>query len=241
VEATDLMVSLVTRGIPTITFSKARVTAELIHRYTRTALAERAPGLGNRVPPYRGGLLPEERRRIERRLFDGDLIGVSTTRALELGIDVGGLDASVIVGWPGTVAGFRQQAGRAGRRGRDALVILVGLDTPTNQFVLRHPEYVFERPVETATAEPDNPFVLIGQLRCAAQELPVTDGDDFGPFAPIVFEVLSQHRKVHHTDGRWYHAAAEIPQHDVSLRDATDRNFLVEDVETGRILGEVGK
>ncbi|MEN8150580.1 MAG: DEAD/DEAH box helicase [Planctomycetota bacterium] len=241
VEATDLMVDLVTRGIPTITFSKARVTSELIHRYARAALAERAPGLGGRVSPYRGGLLPEERRRIERRLFDGDLLGVSTTRALELGIDVGGLDASVIVGWPGTVAGFRQQAGRAGRRGRDSLVVLVGLDTPTNQFVLRHPEYVFDRPVEAATAEPHDPFVLSGQLRCAAQELPVTDGEDFGPFAPVVLEVLSEHAKLHRLDGRWYHAAAEVPQHEVSLRDATDRNFLVTDIETGRALGEVGK
>jgi DEAD/DEAH box helicase domain-containing protein len=245
VEATDLMARLVAARIPTITFSKARVTAELIHRYVSEALRDTAPGLDGLVSPYRGGLLPEERRRIERRLFTGDLLGVSTTRALELGIDVGGLDASVIVGWPGSVASFRQQAGRAGRRGRDSLAILVGLDTPTNQFVLRHPEYVFDRPVEEATVEPENPFVLTGHLRCAAHELPVPAtrelGEDFGPHGDLVLEVLEEHRKVHRADDRWYHAAAETPQHDVSLREATDRNFLVVDVESGRVLGEVGK
>jgi len=241
VEATDLMARLVARRVGTITFSKARVTAELIHRYVTEALRTTAPGLQGRVSPYRGGLLPEERRRIEQRLFTGDLLGVSTTRALELGIDVGGLDASVIVGWPGTVASFRQQAGRAGRRERDALVILVGLDTPTNQFVLNHPEYVFDRPVEEATVSPENPFVLTGHLRSAAHELPVTDGEDFGPHADLVLEVLEQHRKVRRVGDRWYHSAAETPQHDISLRDATDRNFLVVDLASGRVLGEVGR
>jgi len=243
VEAHELTAALVRAGIRTITFSKARVTAELIHRYVGETLRDTAPHLARRVAPYRGGLLPEERREIERRLFGGELLGVSTTRALELGIDVGGLDAAVVVGWPGTVASFFQQAGRAGRRDGDALVVLVGHDSPANQYVLRHPEYVFDRGAEHAAVEPENPFVLTGHLRCAAHELPLAEGEAgrFGPHGDLVMEVLEEHRKVRRIGGRWYHAAAETPQHEVSLRDATDRNVVIEDAETGRLLGEVSK
>ncbi|MHC4858636.1 MAG: DEAD/DEAH box helicase, partial [Planctomycetota bacterium] len=222
VEAHELMARLVSAGVPTITFSKARVTAELIHRYVRETLERCAPHLAAKVSPYRGGYRPEERREIEGRLFAGELLGVSTTRALELGIDVGGLDACIVVGWPGTLASFFQQAGRAGRRDRDALVVLVGLDTPANQYVLRHPEYVFGRPVEHALADRENPYVLTGHLRCAAQELPIEEREvtGFGPHADLVLGVLQASSKVRRIGDRWFHAAHEVPQHEVSLRDA---------------------
>ncbi len=243
VEAMEIFTSLLRRGIPTITFSKARITAELIHYFAVEKLAKDAPAVARRISPYRGGLLPEERRKIEERLFSGDLLGVSTTRALELGIDVGGMDASVIVGYPGTLASFFQQAGRAGRRDRNSLVVLIGLDTPTNQYVLRHPDYLFARSMEEVVFDRENPCVLAGHLRCAAQELPVgvAEAPGFGRHARVALEVLEENRKVRRIDHHWYHAAGEIPQHEISLRDATDRNVIVTEASTGTVLGEVSK
>jgi DEAD/DEAH box helicase domain-containing protein len=243
VEAHELMAMLVQRGVPTITFSKAKMTAEMIHRYVTDKLREAAPELMKKVTPYRGGYLPEERRAIEKQLFDGELLGVSTTRALELGIDVGGLDASIIVGYPGTLASFYQQSGRAGRQDRDALVVLIGLDTSVNQFVMTSPEYIFGRPVEQGVIDPDNPFVVTGHLRCVTHELPLGDEESgaFGPYAEMVLNVLQDNLKVQHLEGKWYHAASETPQHEISLRNYADANVMIEDVDTGKVLGEVNK
>ena len=243
VEAHELMAMLIQRGVPTITFSKAKMTAEMIHRYVCEKLRETAPDLAGKVSPYRGGYLPEERREIERRLFGGELLGVSATRALELGIDVGGLDASILVGYPGTLASFYQQSGRAGRRDRDVLAVLIGLDTTINQYVMSHPDYVFGRPVEQAVLDADNPFVITGHLRSAAHELPLPDAeaDSFGPHAGTVLKVLEENLKVRHIGGRWYHAASETPQHQVSLRNYSDHNVVIEDSETGAVLGQVDR
>ncbi len=243
VEAHELMALLIQRGVPTITFSKAKMTAEMIYRYVCENLGETSPHLVGRVTPYRGGYLPQERREIERRLFAGELMGVSTTRALELGIDVGALDASLIVGYPGTLASFLQQSGRAGRQDRDALVILIGLDTAINQYVMSNPDYLFGRPIERAVLDEDNPFVILGQLRCAAHELPLADGEVrlFGPHAGLCLAVLEENGKITHLGDRWYHAANETPQHEVSLRNRSDANVLIEDVDTGQVLGEVDK
>jgi len=243
VEAHELMAELVGRGCPTITFSKARITAELIHRYVCEKLSEAFPHLPGKITPYRGGYRPEERREIERRLFGGELLGVSTTRALELGIDVGALDACVIVGYPGTLASFFQQAGRAGRGDRDSLVTLIGLDTAVNQYIMSHPEYLFDRPTEHAVVDCDNPFVIIGHLRSTAHEiaLPSADAGRFGPHAQLVLRLLEENRKLRNIDGVWYHAAAETPQHEFSLRDTVDANVLIEDADTGEVLGEVDK
>jgi DEAD/DEAH box helicase domain-containing protein len=215
----------------------------MVYRYVVDRLREEAPQLIERVTPYRGGYLPEERREIERRLFSGELIGVSTTAALELGIDVGGLDASILVGYPGTLASFYQQSGRAGRRERDALVVLVGLDTTVNQYVMAHPKYVFGRAVEQAVVDPDNPFIILDHLRCAAHELPIEVGETgtFGPLADMVLRVLADNRKVKRLNGEWYHAADETPQYEVSLRDYADKNVIIEDVETHQTLGQVNK
>jgi len=243
VEAYELMTRLVRRGIATVTFSKAKVSAEMIYRYVAEDLSHDAPGLAERVTAYRGGYLPEDRRAIERRLFAGELIGVSTTPALELGIDVGDLDAGIIVGYPGMLASFFQQAGRAGRRGRDALVILVGLDTPANQYVMAHPEYIFDRPIERVLTDEDNAFILTGHLRCATHELPVAESEveRFGRFGPMVLRVLEDNQKVKRMHGRWYHAAHEIPQHEISLRQYADRNAVIQDIATGQRLGELNK
>lgn len=243
VEAHELMTALVKADVPTITFSKAKVTAELIYRYVCESLERTAPHLVKKVTPYRGGYLPEDRREIERKLFSGELTGVSTTPALELGIDVGGLDASIVVGYPGTIAGFFQQTGRAGRRDRESLSILVGIDTSVNQYVMKHPEYIFGRPVERIVLDPDNPYVLSGQLRCAAYELPIGDDelDQFGPYARLVLDVLTEQRKLNKVRDKWYHASDDVPQHEVSMRDICDRNVTITDVETDRVIGELNK
>jgi len=243
VEAHEIAARLIERGAPTIVFSKAKMTAEMIRRYLVETLQDCAPHLAPRVTSYRGGYLPEERREIERRLFSGELVGVSTTPALELGIDVGGLDASVIVGYPGTLASFFQQAGRAGRGERDSVAILVGLDTPTNQFVLRRPEYLFGRPIEQVVVDPDSPFVLLGQLRCAVHEAPIAEGEEpwFGPHAPTVLRVLERNHKVRRVRGAWYHAASETPQHEVSLRDFSDGTVMIEDADTGAVIGQLDR
>ena len=243
VEAHELMAELIHAGIPTITFSKAKVTAELIYRYVVETLERNAPHLARKVTPYRGGYLPEDRREIERKLFSGELLGVSTTRALELGIDVGGLDASIIVGYPGTLAGFFQQAGRAGRRDRESLAILVGIDTSVNQYVMKHPEYIFGKPIERIVLDPDNPYVLSGQLRCAAYELPIaeTEVDSFGEYARVVLDVLTEQHKLNKVGDKWYHASEDVPQHEVSLRDTCDANVAITDVDTGHVIGELSK
>ncbi len=243
VEAHELMAELIREGIPTITFSKARVTAEMIYRYVCDTLREEAPHLVKKVSPYRGGYRPSERREIEHQLFNGDLLGISTTPALELGIDVGGLDASIVVGYPGTLASFFQQAGRAGRQERDALIILVGLDTAINQYIMSRPDYLFGRPVEEAVVDPPNPFVLLGHLRCAAHELPLPDdrAEEFGEHAELVLDVLENNEKVHRIDDSWHHSATETPQHELSMRYVYGENVLIEDVDSGKVIEEVDK
>ncbi|MDP6546159.1 MAG: DEAD/DEAH box helicase [Phycisphaerae bacterium] len=243
VEAHELMAELVRRGVSTITFAKSRMTAEMIHRYVTERLEAVAPHLAGRVSPYRGGYLPAERREIERRLFSGELLGVSTTNALELGIDVGSLDACIVVGYPGTLASFIQQSGRAGRGERDALIILIGMDTTVNQYIMTHPEYLFDRPIEQAVIEPDNPFVTLGHIRCAAHELPLDppEAARFGSDADIVLDVLAGNHKIKCVSGRWYHAADETPQHEVPLRGAIEANVMLTDAESGEIFGEIDR
>jgi len=241
VEATELMAELVRRNVPTITFSKAKITAELIYRYVADALRATAPELAQKVMPYRGGYLAEERREIERKLFTGELLGVSCTRALELGIDIGGLDASLVVGYPGTLASFFQQAGRAGRRDRESLVVLVGLDTTINQYVMDHPSYIFDRPIEEVVADTDNPYIIAGHVRCATHELPLPDADAsaFGPAAGEALEVLQDLRKVSHRAGRWWHASVEMPQFEVSLRGYSEAELVVQDRDTHAVIGHM--
>ena len=243
VEAQEIVTDLVRANVPTIVFSKAKITAELIYRYVAEALAKAAPHLVEKVTAYRGGYLPAERREIERRLFAGELTGVSTTPALELGIDVGGLDASVIVGYPGTLAGFFQQAGRAGRRDRESMAVLVAIDTAINQYIMRHPEYIFGRPIERIVLDPDNPYILSGHLRCAAYELPICESevDSFGAYARLVLDVLIEQRKLAKIDGKWYHASDDVPQHEFGLRDFCDANVAITDIDTGRVIGELDK
>lgn len=243
VEAHELMTFLLRQGVRTITFSKAKMTAEMICRYVRQSLQDTSPQLANRVMAYRGGYVPSERRAIERRLFTGELMGISSTRALELGIDVGGLDACLIVGYPGNTAAFWQQAGRAGRREAPSLVVMIALDTPINQYIVEHPEYLFERSVESAIIEPHNPYIGIGQMRCAAYELPLepTELEELYPDHDVVLRVLQEKNKLFAQNGRYYHIAREVPHHEVSLRGCSDATVVIQDIHTGKALGHLEK
>jgi DEAD/DEAH box helicase domain-containing protein len=181
IEGARLFARLVLAGIRTIAFTRARRVAELILLYARRILEDEAPALVDQVRAYRAGYRPEERREIERGLRPGgELLGVTATSALELGIDIGDLDASLLVGYPGTIASLWQQAGRAGRGTRRALTALIGLDDPLDQYFMRHPDDLFGRPHEHALIDPSNPYVLEQHLPCAAHEIPLSRGSEEG-------------------------------------------------------------
>ncbi len=232
-EASWLLRWLVSRGVRTIVFTGARRTTELVYRYTVTA----APELVERVRAYRAGYLPEERREIERALFSGELAGVVSTSALELGIDVGNLDAAVLVGYPGTVASTWQRAGRAGRGGAEGLVVLVALQDALDQYLVRHPSYLFHQPVESAVLDPYNPYVLTSQLRCAAAELPLSQEDFslFGEPSRTVVQVLAETGELVPQRGRWTWRGVRYPAADVGIRTAGEARYAIVDVEQGLV------
>ena len=243
VEAHELMVKLIRQRAPTICFAKSRTTAEMMYRYVREGLQREAPGLADKVVPYRGGYSPKQRRDMERRLREGELLGVSATRALELGIDVGALDACIIIGYPGWLHSLFQQWGRAGRAGRDCLCILVGTDTPINQYVMQHPEFIFERPVESGVVDRDNPFVVLGHVRAATAELPVQAAETarFGYAAGLALEVLEEKEKVRRIADAWYHASPDPPAHEVRLRGYGDESTVIHDADTDEVLDRIDK
>ena len=233
VEAERILVALMRRGVQTITFTRSRVAAELIYRYTRERLERDPDRLAERLSPYRGGYLPEERRAIERRLFEGELRGVISTNALELGIDVGSLDASILVGFPNTIASTWQQAGRAGRSNDPALAVVVAYDDPIDQYLMRHPEYFFRQTPESAVLDPANPYVLASQLSCAAYELPLTPDDEevFGVRAPAIAALLEEDGALKQLDGLRYWSSADYPAGKVNLRTIGDDTFTILDVK----------
>src|SRR5204863_7840512 len=172
-DASRVMAALVSRGLRTICFAKSRKSAELIHKFTRDRVDK---DVAERLAPYRAGYTPAQRRTIERRLVEGDLLGVAATDALELGIDIGLLDCAISVGFPGTVASLRQQWGRAGRRGH-GLAILIASQDALDQYFMREPETLLGRRVEAAILDHANPRVLDGHVRAAAFEGPLDDDD----------------------------------------------------------------
>lgn len=232
-EAAYLFAALVRAGMRNITFARARKVAELILLYAREHLKRTAPELVDKVKAYRAGYLAEERRAIERELFNGQLLGVTATNALELGIDVGHLDATVIVGFPGTIASLWQQVGRSGRGTRDALSILIGLDDPLNQFFMRHPEVLFAKPVEHALIYPDNPYILEKHLPCAAYELPLTSADEelFGPGFVEAMIRLERNGILEYRHERWYFRGVGYPAEEVNIRSVSDQVVALVDVQ----------
>ncbi len=233
-DARDLLLSFVRDGYQGITFVRARQVAEVLLRYCQEELGRQGGGLAARLRAYRGGYLPEDRRAIERALFAGELLGVISTNALELGIDVGSLDVSLMVGYPGTIASTWQQAGRAGRTDADSLAVLVAHNTPIDQYLMRHPEYFFSQTPEHAVIDPNNPHILLGHLRAAAYELPIGARDEelFGEYAPAILDILAEHGQVRLIRGRWYYATDGYPAAEIGLRNASDEVFVIVDTGT---------
>jgi DEAD/DEAH box helicase domain-containing protein len=231
-EAARLMASLVERGVRTLCFAKSRKSAELVHRFTAQRLGD-----ATRLSPYRAGYTPAQRREIERRLVEGDLLGVSATNALELGIDVGLLDAVICVGFPGTVASLRQQWGRAGRRGH-GLAAMIATEDALDQFFMRDPEALLDRRVEAAILDHANPRVLDGHVRSAAFEAPL-DAKDTETLGPEALERAAQLPDLRRKEGGFVWAGRDYPAGRFGLRSATPDSFTVVDVSTGSLLGLV--
>ena len=251
VEAQELMRALVIADCQTITFAKARVAAELIYKYVHEALSKGYSKLAARVRPYRGGYLPQQRREIEAQLFSGELLGVCSTNALELGIDVGSLDAAIIVGFPGTICSTWQQAGRAGRTRDDSLCVLIAYNDPVDQYLMRHPDYFFGQSPEHAAIDPFNDRIFADQLRCAAAELPVSSDDEqyFGPGVTARCETL---RRQQTGDETWYRfesgdayrfqlTSGALPHHQVDLRMIGHQTFTIVDVTDGGAPQTIGQ
>ncbi len=242
VEGSALFSGLLAHGAQAIAFTKSRVAAELVYRYARERLARGEPELAERIKPYRGGYLPAERRRIEKSLFSGELRGVISTNALELGIDVGGLDAAVLIGAPPTLASAWQQAGRAGRKGGTSSVILVAYNDTVDQYLMQHPDYFFGRSPEAAVIDPHNPYILAQQLACAAYELPLTAADTaaFGPQTGEILSALEESGETRSIDGRTYWAQAEFPASRVNLRTISDNTYTIMEATGNRaVIGTV--
>ncbi len=241
-EATNLSTELLSQGIRTLTFTRTRRLTELIYTYSRDKLAEVSPALAKQIKPYRAGYLPEDRRQIERELFSGQLLGVVATTALELGIDIGDLEATVLTGYPGSIASTWQQAGRSGRGRERSLSFLIGLDNPLDQYFMRHPEFFFQKSFENALVNPDNPYILRAHLLCAAWELPLSSGDEefFGSALSQEVAELAERRILRERKGRWYLAPSiSYPARSINIRSTSGENFNVIDTSTGSLLETV--
>jgi DEAD/DEAH box helicase domain-containing protein len=242
-EAARLLADLVVEGARTIAFVRSRRGAELTALGARRALSEVSSELASRVAAYRAGYLPEERRELERALATGELLGLASTNALELGVDIAGLDAVVVAGYPGTVASFWQQAGRAGRSGDGALVVFVARDDPLDTYLAHHPHALLGRPLESCVLDPANPYVLAPELACAAAELPLTESDVsslFGPSSVAALDSLVARGLLRRRPAGWFWAVArERPHGTVDIRGSGGEQVVVVESDTGRMLGTV--
>ncbi len=235
-ETTDLFVDLVRHRLHTIVFSRSRKATELMYRWASERLE---PELAGRVAPYRGGYLPSQRREIERRLFSGDLLGVTATNALELGIDVGSLDAALINTYPGTISAFWQQAGRAGRARQQALAVLVGGEDALDQYFINHPDQLFTRTPEPAVVNPANPLVTEAHTACAAFELPLRLDDRrfLGEEMEEAANRLVQAGHLQLREGKLFWARRRPPAPRLDIRSSGGPVYAIVDQAAGELLG----
>lgn len=236
-ETTYLLKEFLARRNRVIAFSKSRKGAELIYRYSQDEL-KRDRDLKERIACYRGGYLPQDRREIEGRLFGGELLAVSTTNALELGVDIGSLDVCLINGFPGTIASTWQQAGRAGRRQGQSLAALIAKDDPLDQYYMRHPEDFFGKSHEEVVVDPSNKPILRSHVACAAYEFPIGDVDEkyFGEDFLAVKEELEETGELKVHKRKSHVKAGQFPASHVSLRSASQNDYRVIDAESGQLL-----
>jgi len=241
-QAQKLLVKLIKKGVQSIVFTQARILAELIYRSTKENLEREGNSLADKLKPYRGGYLPEERRNIEQALFSGKLLGVVSTNALELGIDIGGLDACLLVGFPGSIASTWQRAGRAGRTHEDSLVVYIASNNPIDQFFMHHPQYFFEQSFERAVIDPENPYILSMHLSCAAYELPLSEEDEtyFSSFMRNLLPILEETGYLKQIQGKFYCSQAGIPALRGSLRTSSEDNYSIINMDGGsEVIGTV--
>jgi DEAD/DEAH box helicase domain-containing protein len=243
-EATRVAKEVLARKLQTIVFANSRLHTEILLTYLQQANPSK-PGQAEQIRGYRGGYLPGERREIERGLRDGRILGVVTTTALELGIDIGSLDACVMAGYPGSIASTWQRAGRAGRRSGSSCAIFVASSAPLDQFIVQHPDYFFGSSPEHAHIQPDNLEILVNHLKCAAFELPLSPEERFGNVdLPELCEQLGEAGFLHKSGGNWHWVQEAYPADTISLRSVTSDNFVIinttgEENAGPEVIGEV--
>ncbi|WP_337101415.1 DEAD/DEAH box helicase [Paenibacillus sp. YIM B09110] len=240
-ETQKLAGMLLKQGVQTIVFARSRVRVELLLTYLQDIIKDKLEA--KTIRGYRGGYLPKLRREIEHGLRTGEIRGVVSTNALELGIDIGQLQACVLNGYPGTVASTWQQSGRAGRRQESSVTFMVASSNPLDQYMIQNPDFFFNRPPERALIHPDNLLILIDHVKCAAYELPFEAGERFGSESlEDMMEFLVEEKVLHKAGGRWYWMEQSFPAHNISLRSAAQENFVIIDISNGsRVLGEVDR
>ncbi|MBO0958199.1 DEAD/DEAH box helicase [Neobacillus sp. MM2021_6] len=234
---------LLRNKIQTIVFARSRVRVEIILTYLQELVKNK---LGAKsIMGYRGGYLPTERRKIEKGLRSGEIYGVVSTNALELGVDIGQLQVCIMTGYPGTISSAWQQAGRAGRRHGEALVIMVASSSPLDQYIIQNPEYFFNKSPETARINPDNLIILIDHMKCAAYELPFKEGEEFGTVGTKeLLEYLAEERVLYRNGDKWYWMNDSFPAHNISLRSASQENVIIvdqSDVANVKVIGEMDR
>jgi DEAD/DEAH box helicase domain-containing protein len=239
-EAQRIALDLISNNIQTIVFARSRLRVEILTTYLKESLRGRGRGSGI-ICGYRGGYLPNERRKIERGLRETEIMGVVSTNALELGIDIGNLSASIMAGYPGNIASTWQQAGRAGRKQGLSLAILIATSSPLDQFIVNHPEYFFGTPPETGIIDPNNLYILTSHLKCAAFELPFEEKESFGAGETIEFlKYLEERRILRHSGDKFYWTSEIYPAEEVSLRTASPQNFAILNRDRDNaVIGEV--
>ncbi|TFH04911.1 MAG: DEAD/DEAH box helicase, partial [Spirochaetales bacterium] len=243
-ECQRLAVQFLKAGVKTIVFSRSRVRTELIASYIRKALENHYTDNSRiRVEAYRGGYLPGERRSIEKGLRDGSIHGVVSTNALELGIDIGGLDAAILGGYPGSISSAWQQAGRAGRRSSVSVALIVASASPRDQYMVKHPGYFLGRSPENGFVDPNNMYVLTDHLKCAVFELPFRDRGPFPEGSEEILDYLEESGVVRKTGDAYYWADRSYPAESISLRRATSDNVIIVDTTDGRheVIGEMDR
>jgi DEAD/DEAH box helicase domain-containing protein len=243
-EAQRISLMLLKQGIKTIVFSRSRVRTELIASYINKSMENvYTDNQRIQVEAYRGGYLPSERRAVERGLRDGTIHGVVSTNALELGIDIGGLDAAVLGGFPGSIASSWQQAGRAGRKNSRSLAVLIASSSPLDQYMVKHPDYFFGQNPEAAFVDPNNLYILVDHLKCAVFELPFHEDEGFPEPVSEYLAYLEEEGTIRRSGGTYYWASRAYPAESISLRSATSDNVVIVDTTNGAhaVIGEMDR
>ena len=238
-QGSQMLTDLVLSRTRSLVFAGSRRSVEILSQKTQRYLDEVEAGLAHRVAAYRAGYTPEERRELERKLRNGELLGLASTSALELGIDISGLDAVLVAGWPGTRASFMQRVGRAGRSGQDALAVLIADDNPLDTYLVHHPEAIFGQEVEATVFDPTNPYVLSPQLCAAAQEAPLRAEELslFGPHTAALLDRLVQQGYLRRRPDGWYWTHAESAADLVDIRGTGGGPYQLIDAEDGTLVG----